>query len=95
MLQFMPAEKKYRSNLEIAAMMLEAVRGNGTPPFSIMRRTSVNSKQLKKYMGSLTAMGFVEVDSDGHRFVYKATNKGLEFLKQYNVLQRMMLTART
>jgi predicted transcriptional regulator len=83
-------QKKYRNHLEIIALMLEAVKGKGARRFSIMRRTSVNSAQLKKYLGSLTELGLVEVDAAGEGAVYKATDRGREFLKHYNILQRIM-----
>ena len=89
-----PAQKRYRNNLEIIASMLETVKdnnGNGTARFSIMRNTSINSAQLRKYLDSLTEMGFIEIAAMGDRVKYKATDRGLDFLKQYTVLQRMML----
>lgn len=89
----LPLQKKYRSHFEILALMLETVKsndGNGAAPFSIMRNTSLNSAQMKKYIRSLSEMGFIEVDNGRHRIIYKATDRGLDFLKQYNILQRMM-----
>jgi len=94
----LPTQKKYRNNVEILAMMLEAVKennGNGAARFSIMRNTSINSAQLKKYLHSLSDLGFIEADDGGRKVVYKATDRGLDFLKQYNALQRLMLGAQT
>ena len=85
-----PLHKKYRNHFEIIALMLEAVKGGGARRFSIMRRTSINSAQLKKYLGSLTELGLVEIGVEGDRAVYKATDRGLEFLKHYNILQRII-----
>jgi predicted transcriptional regulator len=88
-----PLQKRYRSSFEIFAMMIEAVKennGNGAPKFSIMRNTSINSAQLKKYLRSLSEMGFVELDNAGDRVVYRATDRGIDYLRQYNILQRMM-----
>jgi predicted transcriptional regulator len=93
-----PMQKRYRSSFEIFAMMIEAVKennGNGAQKFSIMRNTSVNSAQLKKYLKSLSEMGFVELGNTRDRVVYRATDRGLDFLKQYNVLQKMMLGAQS
>ena len=93
-----PMQKRYRSSFEIFAMMIEAVKennGNGAPKFSIMRNTSINSAQLKRYLKSLSEMGFVELGSTGDRVVYRATDRGLDFLKQYNVLQKMMFEAQS
>jgi predicted transcriptional regulator len=93
-----PAQKRYRNTFEIFAMMIMAVKennGNGTPKFSIMRNTSINSAQLRKYLTSLSDMGFVEVANTGDRVAYKATDRGLDFLRQYNILQRMMFGAQS
>jgi predicted transcriptional regulator len=93
-----PMEKRYRSSFEIFAMMIEAVKGNngnGSPKFSIMRNTSINSAQLKKYLRSLSEMGFVELGNAGDQVVYRATDRGLDFLRQYNILQRMMFGAQS
>ena len=89
-----PMQKRYRNTFEIFAMMIDAVKenkGKGTPRFSIMRNTSINSAQLKRYLESLSDMGFVEVGNAGDRVVYRATDRGLDFLRQYNILQRLML----
>ncbi len=89
-----PMQKRYRSSFEIFAMMIQAVKennGNGAPKFSIMRETSINSAQLKRYLRHLSQMGFVELGNNGDRVVYKATERGLDFLRQYTVLQKMML----
>ena len=93
-----PMQKRYRSSFEIFAMMIEAVKGNngnGSPKFAIMRNTSINSAQLKKYLRSLSEMGFVEIGNAGDRVVCRATDRGLDFLRQYNILQRMMLGAQS
>lgn len=93
-----PMQKRYRSSFEIFAMMIEAVKennGNGAPKFSIMRNTSINSLQLKRYLKSLSEMGFVELGNTGNRVVYRATDRGLVFLRQYNILQKMMLGAQS
>ena len=93
-----PFQKRYRSSFEIFAMMIEAVKennGNGAPKFSIMRNTSINSAQLKRYLRSLSEMGFVELGNTGERIVYRATDRGLDFLRQYNILQKMMLEAQS
>ena len=91
-----PMQKRYRDTFEILAMMIEAVKenqGNGAPRFSIMRNTSINSAQLKRYLNSLSEMGFIEASNIGNKTVYKATDRGLDFLKQYNILQRIILGA--
>jgi len=83
--------KKYRGHFEIMALLLEAVKGDGAPRFYIMRQAGVNCMQLKKYLGSLRELGFLEKELRNGRILYKASERGLEFLKQYHVLLEMLL----
>jgi len=89
-----PLHKKYRSHFEIIGLVLEAVKADSATPFSIMKHVSINCMQLKKYLRSLTEMGFLEVEIKKSRIFYRATKEGLEFLKQYYLLLGMLLTAR-
>lgn len=91
--KFLNLNKKYRSHFEIAALMLEAMRDNGATRFSIMKYTSINSAQLKKYLRFLTEMGFIEMDIKASRLLYRASEKGLAYLRQYQVLLGMLLSA--
>ena len=86
--------KKNRSHFEIIAAMLEAVKDNGRVQYSLLKHTG-SSAQLKKYLESLTEIGFIETDIKDDRVLYKASEKGLEFLRQYYVLLRIMLSTRT
>lgn len=91
--KFLNLNKKYRSHFEIVALMLEAMRDNGATRFSIMKYTSINSAQLKKYLRFLTEMGFIEMDIKASRLLYRASEKGLAYLRQYQVLLGMLLSA--
>ena len=92
----LPLNKRYRSHFEIIALMLEAVNDKRASRFSIMKRAGINCKQLKKYLEPLTEMGFIEALMQDGRSLYKASEKGLDFLKQYYVLSGMLLsTARS
>jgi predicted transcriptional regulator len=84
--------KKYRSDFEIIALILEAIK-DGAPLFSIMKYTNMNSAQLKKYLGSLIETGFIEMDKKGGRVLYMSSEKGLGFLRHYYVLLGMILSA--
>jgi len=75
------------------ALMLEAVNGNGASRFSIMKHAKINCMQLKRYLGSLTEMGFIEIYVKGGRGFYRASEKGLGFLRQYYVLLGMLLSS--
>jgi predicted transcriptional regulator len=87
--------KKYRGKFEIVALLLEAVKDNGATRFSIMRYTNTNYRQLEKYLDSLTEIGFIEMAIKKDQYLYRATEKGLSFLKQYYVLLGMLLSAFT
>jgi predicted transcriptional regulator len=89
-----PLHMKYRSHFEIIGLVLEVVRADSATPFSIMKHASVNCMQLKKYLRSLTEIGFLEVEIRKSRIFYRASKEGLEFLRQYYVLLEMLLTAR-
>jgi len=88
-----PMGKKYRSYFEIIALMVEAVKDGGQARFSIMKHASVNSGQLNKFLSSLTEMGFIQEGVKDSKVVYKASERGLAFLRQYYVLLSMFLAA--
>ena len=90
----LPLHKKYRSHFEIIALVLEAVKTEWSTSFLIMKRAGVNCKQVKKYLKSLTEIGFVEADTNENRGRYKASEQGLEFLRQYYVLLGILLNTK-
>jgi len=83
--------KKYRSHLEIVALVIEAVKNKDAGNSSIMRHANINYMQLKKYLNSLAEMGFIEPNIENGQISYKATERGLAFLRQYYVLLGMLL----
>jgi len=87
--------KKYRSHFEIVALMLEAMKGSGATRFSVMKHTSVNSAQLRKYLKCLAEIEFIDMDTRQGQVFYKASTKGLDFLRQYYVLLGMLVNAWT
>jgi len=91
----LPLHKKYRSQMEIIALILEASKYNSANLYSIMKRTSINYKQLKKYLPSLIKIGFMEAEIKGDRFSFRVGENGLAFLKQYNILRDILLSAYT
>lgn len=88
-----PLHKKYRGHFEIIALLLEAVKDNRATRFSIMKHANTNYNQLKKYLHSLTEIGFIEMDKKEDQCFYRTTEKGLDFLRQYYVLLGMLLNA--
>jgi predicted transcriptional regulator len=90
----LPLHKKYRGHFEIIALVLEAVKADSATRFSIMKQAGINCAQLKKYLKSLTEMGFVVMELKGNKESYRASDEGLEFLRHYHVLLGMLLTSR-
>jgi predicted transcriptional regulator len=88
-----PFGKKYRSHFEIVALMVEAVKDCGQAKFSIMKHASINCGQADKFLGSLTEMGFIEQYLMAGRPMYRASDRGLAFLRQYYVLLSMFLAS--
>jgi hypothetical protein len=60
-----------------------------------MKYADINCAQLKKYLQALINIGFIQADMKEGRVAYRATEKGLEFLRQYYVLLGMLLSAST
>ena len=89
-----PLHRKYRSHFEIISLVLEAVKAESATPFSIMKHANVNFNQLKRYLKSLTEIGFLQVEIKRTTIFYRASKEGLEFLSQYYTLVDMLLTAR-
>jgi len=89
--KFLNLHKKYRSHFEILALMLEAINYNGTSPSFIMRYAGMNYKQFRKYLVSLTEIGFVDANPVNDQISYRINEKGLAFLRQYYVLLMMLL----
>lgn len=88
-----PLGKKYRSHFEIIALMVEAVKDAGQARFSIMKHASINCGQLNRFLSSLVEMGFIQEDLKEGKIVYRASDRGLNFLRQYYVLLSMLLAA--
>jgi predicted transcriptional regulator len=89
----LPLQKKYRSQMEIIALILEAAGGSGAALYSLMKRTGINYAQLKKYLPSLTKVGFIETEFRDGKVSFRVSEKGIAFLRQYNILRDMLLSA--
>lgn len=85
--------KKYRSHFEIIALILEGAKGEGASLSYVMRYAGTSHTQFKKYLVSLVEMGYVDVNTKKGQVLYRASEKGLAFLRQYYVLLGMLLSA--
>jgi predicted transcriptional regulator len=87
----LPFHKKYRSPFEIVASMLEVMKDQEMGRFSLMKHTTINTVQVRNYLESLVQMGFVRTEKRYSQILYRTTERGIEFLRQYHVLQGMLL----
>jgi hypothetical protein len=59
----------------------------------MMTYTNTNSKQLERYLQILRRIGFINMVVGKDQFLYRTSEAGLEFLRQYYVLLGMLLGA--
>ena len=92
-LDVLPLRKKYRGYFDIIALVLEASKDNDASRFSIMKYAGINCNQLRKYLEPLTEIGFIEAYRGKGRCMYRTSDKGLVFLRQYHALLGLLLSA--
>ena len=88
--KFMNLRMKYRSSFEVIASILETIRDGGAGQYAIITRTGITHLQFKKYLESLTEIGFIETRIENGKTAYKANERGLNFLDQYYLLLEML-----
>jgi predicted transcriptional regulator len=86
----LPLHRKYRSHFEIIASILEIMKGNSATLCSLMEYSCISYTLLKKYLKSLIELGFIEIDIKQSRISYRSSDKGLDFLRQYYILQEIL-----
>jgi len=86
----LPLHTKYRGHFEIIASILEIMKDHSATLCSLMEHSCVSYTLLKKYLNSLVELGFIEIDIKEGRISYRASDKGLDFLRQYYILQEML-----
>lgn len=90
---FSSLDKKYRSRLEILALILESMKDRGVATSLIRRQAKINHKQLGDYLKCLRSIGFIEAEVRDDQILYRASRKGLAFLTHYYVLWEMISEA--
>ena len=83
---------KYRSRTELASSILEAANGGATKT-KIMYKAFLSYAQLKEYLNFLSANGLIDYDSSTQTF--RTSEKGHRFLKLYNQMDDLSLTAKS
>jgi len=79
--------------MELIALILEAVKNNSATLYPLMKYTSTNYAQLKKYLELLIGIGFIEACVEDDKVLYGVSGRGLAFLRQYNALRDILLSA--
>jgi len=74
-----------RTRFEILAKIV-SIASHGTLKTHIMYRANLSHRQLDKYLRFLEENGMVTkvVDEDAGSLLYRVTEKGLEFLREYS-----------
>jgi len=81
---------KRRSDIEIIADMLK-VGENGAGKTEIMYSANMSYSQIQKYLGYLTAQGFIDKMKMGNPSVtYKVTDNGLKLLQLIDSIKEML-----
>ena len=79
--------RKNRSRLEIVASML-GIAEQGVKKTQLMYQGNLSFELLHKYLDSLLKAALIERLQEKNQFIYKTTAKGLQFIKNYQDLQK-------
>jgi predicted transcriptional regulator len=82
---------KYRSRVEIMAQILQAANGRHITKTRIMYSVFLSYEQLKEYLAILIQNGLLEY-WEGTQ-TYKTAEKGLKFLRIYELMKEELATA--
>ena len=74
--------RRNRTRIEIMALIL-AITREGITKTQLMYLGNLSHNLLQKYLGFATRAGLVEVRQGENRPTYKTTQKGLQFLVEY------------
>ena len=85
---------KNRSGMEILASIVSAAM-NGARKTHVMYRANLSHSQLQRYLAFLESRGLVRTveDPTSNASLYEATDKGLQFLSDYEGLRRYLNSA--
>ncbi|MEM3703889.1 MAG: winged helix-turn-helix domain-containing protein [Candidatus Bathyarchaeia archaeon] len=83
--------QKRRDKLYIIAEILEICR-DGALKTQIMYRANLSFTQLNEYLNFMLKASFLERFVEDGKELYKATEKGLDFLQRYQELTELLKT---
>lgn len=82
---------KRRDKLHIVAEILEIAKG-GTLKTQVMYRANLSFTQLNNYLQFMLKISLLEKVEVNNKDVYKATDKGLNFLQRYHEINELLRT---
>jgi len=82
---------KRRDKLYIVAEILEIAKG-GTLKTQVMYRANLSFTQLNNYLQFMLKISLLEKVEVNDKDVYKATDKGLNFLQRYHEINELLRT---
>ncbi len=82
--------QKYRSQIRILADILKAVGKGGlnANPTHILYGANLSHDRLVKYLARLKERELIEERGDGEKVTYVLTEKGIEFLREFDKISR-------
>ncbi|MEM4703453.1 MAG: winged helix-turn-helix domain-containing protein [Candidatus Bathyarchaeia archaeon] len=82
---------KRRDKLFIIAEILEIAK-EGTLKTQVMYRANLSFAQLNDYLDFMLKIGLLEKTETNGKEVYRATEKGLNFLQRYHEINQLLRT---
>ena len=82
-----------RGRLEIIYEILSLCNGGLTKRTHIMYKCNLSFQQLKKYLELLNLLGLLEKRKVAGKVLYQIMEKGREFLKDYQRLDKLLRTS--
>jgi len=89
-----PTPRKNRNRLEITQDILEIAR-DGVRKTRIMHTANLSFKLLQKYVNALVRAGLLKVREGEKKKTYKTSEKGLQFLREFEALEEYAIIVAT
>jgi len=87
------AKRKYRNFFEISASILKLAKNTFVSKFFLIKNVGTNSRHINGYLDILVQRGLMEINYKDGRILYRTNERGLIFLKYYEVLREMLFGA--
>jgi predicted transcriptional regulator len=89
-----PSTAGKRSRIRLCLDVLKTISRGVMKPTNIMYRSNLSWVTLMEILEFLTETGFIEVETEGRRRVYRITEKGLNALNYYRRIEETLIVVR-